>query len=362
MLTAEQLRPALDQRSLEVLRIVVREHVRTGAPVSSRGVARLHPERLSPATIRSLMAELTERGYLEQPHTSAGRVPTDRGYRTFVDGVLAVGRRLAPGEARRIEEMLVSSRQAEEVFARAGRLLGALSKQVAVVVPPDVEAASLEHVDFVRVAPRRMVAVFVARGGVVLHRFVELDEELTQEDLDRAAGRLAEHLEGLTLPEARRRLASSLRADEEFAGRLGRETSALLLRLLESPFPGEEGAVIVDGASRLLDAPEFGDVQRLKDLLRTIEEKSRLVRLLDDCLASPGVTVIIGSEAKDPQLAAAALVASPYRAASERFGLVGVLGPRRMEYARAVALVDHVARTLSALLDENGRPRPREES
>jgi heat-inducible transcriptional repressor len=141
-----------------------------------------------------------------------------------------------------------------------------------------------------------------------------------------------------------------LREDHRWAGVLGRQATGAVLKLVAEPFTTEPGEVIVEGTSRLLDMPEFADLQRLRDLMRTIEERSRLIRLLDRCLTSPGVQVIIGSEAHDPDMAPVALVASPYRAGDLAHGLVGVLGPRRMEYARAVALVDHVARTLSGLL------------
>lgn len=361
VLSPERERSHLDQRSLEVLRIIVREHVRTGEPVSSRQVARTHAEQLSPATIRNIMADLTDQGFLEQPHTSAGRVPTDRGYRSFVDEVLAArSHRLATGEATRITDVLVSARQVEDLLARAGALLGRLTNQVAVLTAPDVEATVLEHVEFVRVAPRRVVAIFVGRGGVVLHRVVELDDDPTQEQLDHAAAQVGEQLAGLTLPQARARLIDALRQDQQWAGQTGRRAAGALLELLEEPLAPETAELMAFGTSRLLDMPEFADLQRLRDVMRTIEERSRLLRLLDRCLASPGVQVIIGSESRDPNMAPVAVVASPYRAGEAGQGLVGVLGPRRMEYARAVALVDHFARTLSDLLS-TGSPSRTEE-
>ncbi len=355
----EQAGFVLDERALEVLRIVVREHVRTGEPVSSRQVARFHAEQLSPATIRTIMADLTDGGFLEQPHTSAGRVPSDKGYRSFVDEVLAARQRVPRDEARRIEEILVSSRQVEDMLERASRLLGQLTNQVAMVLPPDVAAVTLEHVEFVRIAALRVVAIFVGRGRLVVHRVIELEENLTQKELDRTSVALRSQLAEMTLPEARLRLVSSLRADREWADRIGRETVGAVLRLIEEPFTVAGSELIVDGTSRLLDIPEFGDVGRLREVLRAIEEKSRLLRLLDRCLLAPGVHVIIGSETADPGMAPMAVIASPFGVPGEGHGFVGVLGPRRMEYARAVALVDHFARTISTLLSPD-RPRPEE--
>lgn len=359
MLNPERNPAPLEQRALEVLRIVVGEHVRTGEPVSSRYVARFHPEQLSPATIRSIMADLTDQGFLEQPHTSAGRVPTDRGYRSFVDEILASQHQLRPDEAQRIEELLVSSREMEVLLACAGRLLGRLTNQVAVLLTPDLGQSVLDFVDFVRVAPRRVVAVFVGQGGMVSHRVVEPDEDLLQEELDQLAAHLREHFSGISLVDVRRQLIAALRADRAWADRFGRKAVGAMVRLLEDPTPSAE--LIIEGTSRLLDLPEFADVQRLRDILRAIDERSRLIRLLDRCLGAPGVQVIIGSETADPGMAPIAVVASPYVAGGGGQGLVGVLGPRRMEYARAVALVEHFARTLSQLMTDGGRERGRRE-
>ncbi|MDQ7006853.1 MAG: heat-inducible transcriptional repressor HrcA [Acidobacteriota bacterium] len=338
-------------RSQETLRIVVREHVRTGQPVSSSQVARLHPEKLSPASIRNLMAGLSEAGLLSQPYTSAGRVPTDLGYRRVVDEVLKRRRRkVAVQDARKIQAVMESSQEIEEVLARAGRLLADLSQQVGMVLAPDLEQAILEYIEFVRVAPRRIVAIFVSRSGIVSHRVVEVDEDLPQEELDRLSVGLREQFAGLSFPEMRQRMMEALREDERWARRLGRSVTGSVIALLEEPFPEESGGIIVEGASRLLDAPEFTDVERLRDVLRALEERTTLLRLIERCLKAPGVQVIIGRESMEPELSEVSFVGRRYCAGGSMRGLVGVIGPRRMEYARAVALVDHFARTLSRAL------------
>ncbi len=340
----------LDQRAAEVLRIVIQEHVKSGEPVSSRRTARLHPEQLSPATIRNIMADLTEEGYLEQPHTSAGRVPTDRGYRFLVDEALIGRRRLAPGEIRQIKDLIASTREFDEILARATRLLAEMTHQVGVVLAPDLEKAVLEHVDFVRIAPQRVVAIFVSRTGLVSHRVLDVDEDLAQEELDRLGARLRQHVVGLTLAEVRHRMTELLREDHEWARRIGREAVGRAIHFLERPFPEETGELRLEGTSSLLEAPEFTDVQRLRDALRTLEERTRLLRLLDRCVTAPGVRVIIGAETEEPTLSLLAVVASPYRAGRSSKGLVGVVGPRRMEYARAVAIVDELARQITGIL------------
>lgn len=351
---------ALTPRAREVLRLVVQEHVRSGEPVSSRHVAELYPESVSPATIRHLMADLTQLGLLSQPHTSAGRVPTDTGYRYVVDGVLAGGRRLPAREARRIESLLCSSGQLEDLLASASRLLAEMTHQVGVAVAPDLEGALLEHVEFVRIASHRVVAIFVSESGLVTHRVVDVDEELSQEELDRLSGRLREQLTGNTLPQVKERLLAALEEDHRTARKLGRLAVDSVVSFLDQPFASPSAELFVEGTSSLLDAPELSNVDRLREVLRALEERTRLLRLLDGCLRSHGVQVLIGSETQDPGLAPLSVVASSYAAGSER-GLVGIVGPRRMEYARAVALVDHFARTISRALTAEERPRREEQ-
>ena len=353
----DQDHASLDPRSREVLKIIIEEHVRSGEPVSSRLTSRYHTEHLSPATIRNIMMELTERGYLEQPHTSAGRVPTDRGYRLIVDEVLSSAHRLPGRESRRIEDLVASSGELEAVLNRASRLLAELTRNVGVVLAPDLEQAVLEHVDFVRIRPFRVVAIFVSQAGTVIHRVVDTEEDIPQENLDRIAGRFREHFVGITLPEARRQMIELLRADEQGARQLGRRAIGSVMSILESPFPEESGELIVEGASRLLDVREFADVERLRAALRTLEERTQLLRILDRCMTGRGVQVIIGSEANDPGLSLMAIVASSFSAGAQGKGMVGVVGPRRMEYARAVAVVDRLARTISQILaGEQGMP------
>jgi heat-inducible transcriptional repressor len=349
----------IDLRHQEVLRIVIHEHVRTGEPISSRLTARLHSEQLSAATIRNIMAELTEKGFLEQPHASAGRVPTDKGYRYFVDELLAARRKLPARDARRIEELLVNQREIKTVLSKSSKLLAELTNQVSVVLAPDLEAAQLEYIEFVRVSPRRVVAIIIGRSGSVTHRIVELDDDPTQEDLDRLALAVREQFVGLTLPEARARIAHSLREDSGWAQLLGQRAIAALEQWLASPFDDEPAnALILEGTSHLLEIPEFKDVLRLREVMKTFDDRTRMLGLLDRCLAGRGVQVMIGAEAEFSSLSPMAVVASPYAVGPGAKGLVGIVGPRRMEYARAVALVDHFARTISEVLGRTASDDP----
>lgn len=352
---------ALDPRASEVLRIVVREHVKKGEPVSSRAAARTHPEKLSPATIRNIMAELTADGFLEQSHTSSGRVPTDKGYRHFVDEFLRRSRKLPPVEIRRVRQLLQSAREMEELISRASRLLAELTQQVGVVLPPGLEKAHLDHVEFLRVAPRRVVAVFLARSNLVSHRVIDLEEDPRQEELDHLAGVLCAHFAGQPLPAIRAALIKALREDEQLARSLGRTALGPVLALLRGPLAGPETELVVEGTNQLLNAPEFANLDRLRQALNTLEERTRLLRLLDRCLCRPGIQVIIGSETEDPGMAMMGVVLCPFGLPESPQGALGVVGPRRMEYARAVAVVDHLARTMTEILAAGGEPGSREE-
>lgn len=347
----------LDHRHQEVLRIVIQEHVKSGEPVSSRFTAKLHPEQLSSATIRNIMAELTDSGFLEQPHTSAGRVPTDKGYRYFVDEVVTQRRQLPARDARKIEQLLVSSSEINTLLSRASKLLAELTNQVGVILARELETAQLEYAEFVRVAPCRVVAIFLSQTGVVTHRVVETSEDVSQEALDQHSERFREQFAGCTLPEARARIVAGLREDGRWAQALGQRAVDAMVQWLSVPFDSERsGDLILEGTTHLLDVPELKDVLRLREVMRTLEERTQLVRLLDRCLEGRGVQVIIGSEAREPGLSPMSVIASAYHGGAGAKGLIGIVGPRRMEYARAVALVDHFARTISDVLGAGGNP------
>lgn len=342
---------SLDPRRQEVLRLVVRFHVQSGEPVGSRIVARNHPEHLSPASIRNLMADLEEEGYLHQPHTSAGRVPTDKGYRYFVDRLqraTAVKRR----EARRIEGALdTAGGEVRRLLEEASQVLARLSSSVGVVMAPDLAQTVFEHIEFVRIGARQVVAIFVARSGVVNHRVIQLEQDHAQEQLDRLAALVVRRFTGRTLPEVRRELLEAMAREKEGMDRFMAEALSLTLRYLDQA--AGDSRVYLGGTATLPSQPEFSDPQRLRELLAAFEEKSRLVGILNRCLESGGLRVQIGSENPEPEMSTCSVVASPYGAKDRPMGAVGIIGPTRMEYARAVALVEYVARSMSrALADE----------
>jgi heat-inducible transcriptional repressor len=346
----DRVRPAgLGAREREVLKSVIRAHIVTGVPVGSKTLSLGTGMDLSPATIRNVMAELEERGLLVQPHPSAGRVPTDTAYRLYVDHWMGAPR-VVPAQAQAIDEALRTRRDVAELLEAASRQLSRLSHHVGVVLAPELRRIVVEHLEFVRLDPRRVVAVLVDRAGVVHNRIVEEADASDQEELDRLGRWLTDQFAGLTLQQMREELLR--RVSEERAG------LALARKALE-PAAGETaGELFVEGMANLLDEPAFADLDRMRAVLKTLEEKSRLVDLLGRVLDGEGVQVVIGSENPLPGLADCSLVTSTYGAGDRVLGTVGVVGPTRMEYARTVALVDHLAKVLTRLLSSPGARGP----
>lgn len=342
----------LDAREREILKSVIQAHIVTGEPIGSRTLSKGTRLDLSAATIRNIMSDLEERGLLTQPHASAGRVPTDRAYRLYVDQLMGPVR-VSPSQTQAIDEALLRSRgELPELLGEASRQLSRFSHHVGVALAPEFRTVVVEHVEFVRLEGRRVVAILVDRSGVVHNRILEVEEPLSQEDLDRVGRYLSEQFTGFTLPRMREELLKRMAEETADCNRLIGQSLTLGNRALgaEAPLAG----VFIEGASNLLTAPDFGDLERLRALFRTLEEKSRLVELLARVLHGEGVQIVIGKENPLSDLAGCSVVASTYGSGDRAMGTVGIVGPTRMEYARAVALVDYLARLLTRVLSGPG--------
>jgi heat-inducible transcriptional repressor len=339
---------ALDDRRRDVLRTLIQLHVETGEPVGSASLSRALHRALSPASLRSLMADLEALGYLDHPHTSAGRVPTDEGYRFFVDSLMGPPT-LPPGEAAAIADALGSSRSSpEQVMERASHILSRLSRHVGFVLAPDIARATFRHIDLVPLAAPRVLVVMVAASGIVTHKVIEVDDRPSAEDLQACANYLNERFTGMTLDAIRARLLELMREEKALYDSLLQKVLALGERAFA--VGATEAAVYLDGTSNILSQAEFEDLERMRALFRTFEEKSRLVRVLNACIAGDGIRVLIGHENPDPELRDLSLVTASLGVAGEAGWGLGVMGSTRMEYAHVVALVDQVARAVSDVL------------
>jgi heat-inducible transcriptional repressor len=340
--------PETTERSKRLLAALVREYISSGEPVASSLLVTAAGLGVSSATVRNILARLEDEGFVQQPHTSAGRIPTDRGYRFYVDLLL---------ESKR------SRRTASAVEARlrrdnSGALLDALLSQVSHVVSqasrhigfalrPAHEAAVFDRVEFIPLSSARVLVVIVARGGHVIQKVIEVDEALDADDLREAANYLNAEFSGLPLRRAREAVLE--RINEE---RLLYDTLlARAMRLATSTFAdlADEGTIYVEGAASLVGEPHGFTMSTLQTLLQMIEEKQRLVRLLNEYIDGPGLTIVIGAEHPNPHLRSFSLIASTYNDGGE-IGTIGVIGPTRMHYSRAIALVDGAAQAVSRVL------------
>jgi heat-inducible transcriptional repressor len=349
-------RPAseeLDARQTSILSAVIHEHVLTGEPVGSQRVARVARLNLSSASVRGIMADLEDRGLLLQPHTSAGRIPTDRAYRIYVNRMLGRPRPMADTDAQAIDEALSSSRgEIPELLGEASRQLSAFSNQVGLVLAPELGRIIIERLEFVQLSQRRIMAILVGRSGVVHNRVLDIDEALSQPELEHIGRYLTDNFAGRTLPRMRELLKR--RISEERAAYDKLVASSLKLGRQATAVEAGEGEVFVDGASNLCESPEFADLAVIRSLLKTLEEKERLIGLLSQLLDGEGVRVMIGDENPLSDLARCSVVASSYGAEGQVMGSVGIVGPTRMQYSKVIPLVDYLARVISRFLSEPG--------
>jgi heat-inducible transcriptional repressor len=343
---------ALDSRSREILEQTVHLFITMGEPVGSRTLSKLNSQGLSAATIRNIMSDLEERGYLYQPHSSAGRVPTDHGYRFYVTTLMSGGGLGAPERLIIEEQIRPADGGLAELIQKTSILLSRMTGMVGFVTGPDFRHSVLRHVDFVRLAPRRLLVVLVSVAGQVTHRVVEIREDLSGEDLSQCARYLEEQFAGFTLSEAREMLLHRLREIEAIVNRLVRNA----LTIADAAFAEDLSSnVHVEGTSKMLGEPEFvRNIERAQQLLATLEERHRLVKILNACLEGGDLQIVIGSEAQVPDLEGISLIGARYKNGSQELGAIGIMGPTRMEYARHISVVDYIACSLSAAITEVG--------
>jgi heat-inducible transcriptional repressor len=336
----------LSNRSRKILLAAVTEFISTGAAVGSRTLAKKYGLDLSAASIRNVLADLEEAGYLHQPHTSAGRIPTERALRIFVDTLTEVRPMPTDQQAELDARFQAIFTQASDPFRETGRYLSELSGAAAVIAAPSTVVRALAQIRFMTTKPKQLLAVLVFADGTVENRFIDIDEPIGESELTRIHNLLGDVIEGRTLGEVRdlfaRRLADERTALDALRHRafdLGSRAMADMVR---------RGEVLIEGQNRLLDLPEYADVDRLKMLMKALEEREEIVDLLDRTLeaGSGAIAVFVGSEAGvgGGQLS---VVAAPYSEHGRVVGTVGVIGPTRMDYAKVMPLVDAAAAAVS---------------
>ncbi len=338
----------LDKRKAYILATVVYEYIATAEPVGSNTLTQKYNLGVSSATVRNELAELEAGGYLVQPHTSAGRVPSDAGYRTYVDDLMQP-EELAGDDRRRIrDELRDASRELDEIIDHTTRLVGRLSKNLAFVTKPQPDTQVFRHLQLIWLSPRSGVAIVVTSLGVAAQSLFELASEIHADDLTRFSNALNARLSNRPLRDIGEdhvaAAASELGIDDELRGAV---TQAL--RAARS----NEGATIASaGAQNLLDQPEFQDLRKLRSILRIVEEQKTLYDLVADAIGTEKPSVIIGQELGLDELTDLSVVTVPYRFGEHAVGMLSILGPRRMPYGRLLALASGTAETLSERLSD----------
>ena len=340
----------LNERDRKILGTVVEEFVQTAEPVGSRYLTKKHKLDISPATVRNVMADLEELGFLVQPHTSAGRKPTDRGYRYYVDHLMGL-EPLPMAERRRIRKQLAGSEHldVDEVLDAASWALSAAARHMGVVSAPRFEANVFRRVDFVLLRPGRILVILVARSGGVHHRPVEAEEVQSQDELDQMANYLNSVLHGLTLYAVKEKILSEMASEKALYDKLLQKALALGNRILEdNPSQGE---LHLGDPSALFEHPEFATADQLRAVFEAFEKKGMILKLLERASEAQGVQVLIGQENPLQDLRNCAIVSAPYGRVGTTRGSLGVIGPTRMDYARVIGLVHYMSRLLGEALD-----------
>lgn len=347
VMTNEVWKGELGRRRHALLMAVIQDFVAAAEPVSSQHIVSRYSLGVRAATVRSMMADLETENFLYQPHTSAGRVPTAKAFRYYVDYVMPK-RQIGRDDRVQIEYCYSErSRDLTEVMRDTSRLLALLTGQAAVVLTPRFEAVELQRVNFIRLREAQVMAVFIAVGGEVQTRIVDCGRDYSPAELDRMANYLNEGLEGRTLEQARAWLETALKEDRTRYDRFIRDALTLGDAVVSRPVPVE---VYVEGSAKALQQPEFSDPGKLKELLGALEDKSALLDLLERALRVGSLEVSIGAE-HDPRLSDLSVVAAAYSKGAMPIGSLGVVGPMRMDYERVIALVDYTAKALSRVLE-----------
>jgi heat-inducible transcriptional repressor len=344
----------LDSRAREVLREIVIQHISSGEAISSRSLAKCGRFPLSPASLRNVMADLEDLGYLAQPHTSAGRVPTDRGYRYFIE-YLMKSRVLTDRERNSIDDQVAHANEIDEMLQLASRIVSHMSDQIGLVFMPTLLQFVVRSVDFVAVAESRVLCVFVGTNGVVINKVVETRVPFNRDELQRISRYITMEFGGTTLDAIRRRLIRMTEEERAQHDEMLQKTLQLGIEAVGEVLPMERG-LYVEGAASILTKPEFADTEALRRTFLAIQEKEKLVHLLESCLDEDGLQILIGGESDFTQVHNFSIVARRYGNQGGPLGMVGIIGPMRMEYARMAPLVDYLGRALSRKIEEEEHP------
>lgn len=338
----------LSERSKKVLCAVVQSYINFPDPVGSRVVTKRYSFGLSPATIRNIMADLEEMGFLLQPHTSAGRVPTDMGYRFYVDSLVAEGIHysdieILQGLYRKLETL---KNDIDLLFSETTKSLSSLCHYLGIAMSPMPDMPTLKRINLLKYKADTIAAVLFTDEGLIKNKIISLDSEISQKDLNRIAGYLNSEFSGYTFDEIMLKVLKEMSKEKVRCDNLISKAMKICQDALYFPYSG----LFVSGLSEVLDLPDFADLKKIRELSRAIEDKHTIIKLLDKLAESDGVQVLIGSENSMDGLKKLSVVVSPCREGDRSIGIVGIIGPTRMNYAKAIYIVENTAKFITRML------------
>ena len=352
-MTADKNQHGPSDRAQHILRVLVEHYIRDGQPVGSRTLAKNTELQLGPATIRNVMADLEELGFVTAPHTSAGRVPTARGYRFFVDTLLKL-RPLANREISLLQGQLNddSSTGAQAVAASASSALSSLTSLAGIVTIPRRPRIALRQIEFLPLSDRRVLAILIVNDAEVENRILHVDREYSAEELRRASNFLTEHFGGRELQGIRANLLKQLHDTRESVNQMMIDAVAIAQQALEGRSE-DASAFVLSGQTKLMDFDELSNVDKLKQLFEAFNQQREILHLLDRSIEAEGVQIFIGEESGYRIFDGCSVITAPYHVDKDTIGVLGVIGPTRMAYDRVVPIVDVTARLLESALSHN---------
>ena len=338
----------MEERNKQILTSVINEYVLTAEPVGSRKLAKKYNINLSSATIRNVMSDLEDLGLLHQPHTSAGRIPTEKALRFYVNSILKV-KDLKLREKDRIRKRYqFSELETSDIIKQTSEVLSVLSHQMSIISAPKIIGTVLKHIEFIKISTNRILVIFVSQSGFVQNRIVEDQEDISQDELDKYTNYLGDILVGISLEEVREKLDDEMQKEKITYDRLLSKALQLSKKALGEELEPE---LYMGGKINLLESPEFSEVGRMKTLLQALEEKNLLLTLLDKTMDAEGVQIFIGSEVQLSDMQTLSIITSPYRQGKNVVGALGIIGPTRMDYLKLIPIVEYSAQLVTEFLN-----------
>lgn len=334
------------ERAESLLKTLIERYIKDGQPIGSRALARDSELDLSPATIRNVMSDLEEMGLILAPHTSAGRVPTDKGYRMFVDSLLTV-KPMQDAVIETIKQQLATSATTDSVISNASSMLSEITQLTGVVTMPRREQVRLEHIEFLKLSPKRILVILVVNGQEVQNRVIDTERDFTASELTQSANYLNAEFAGQDLASIRKRLVSSMQQARDSMQKLMQDTMNLADEVLDS---SKNDDYILAGQTNLMGYDEMCDIDKLRNLFEAFNSKRDILHILDQSIQAEGMQIFIGGESGYKVLDDVSVVTAPYKVDDEVIGVLGVIGPTRMAYDRVIPIVDVTAKVLGAIL------------